>query len=100
MDRSKSLHENKDVFVRAVAEKDDGIIVSGAKMVGTAAALTNYNFVANYGPKDLGEGDQSHALIFFVPMNAEGVKMIRRKSYDLQSAIHGTLYDTHRTRRF
>lgn len=40
MDRSKPLHENKDVFVRAVKERDDGIIVSGAKMVGTAAALS------------------------------------------------------------
>ena len=83
VDRSKPLHENKDVFVRAVAEKDDGIIVSGAKMVGTAAALTNYNFVANYGPMDLGGGDKSHALIFFVPMNAPGLKMISRQSYEL-----------------
>ena len=100
MDRSKSLHENKDVFVRAVAEKDDGIIVSGAKMVGTAAALTNYNFVANYGPKDLGEGDQSHALIFFVPMNAEGVKMISRQSYELQAATNGSPYDYPLSSRF
>src|SRR5690606_23897202 len=59
VDRSKPLHENKDVFVRVVKERDDGIVVSGAKMVGTAAPLTHYNFVANYGPKDLGDGDQS-----------------------------------------
>ncbi|MFP3489060.1 4-hydroxyphenylacetate 3-hydroxylase N-terminal domain-containing protein, partial [Staphylococcus sp. SIMBA_130] len=34
LDRHKPLHENKDVFVRAVGERDNGIIVSGAKMVG------------------------------------------------------------------
>lgn len=100
MDRSKPLHENKDVFVRAVKERDDGIIVSGAKMVGTAAALTNYNFVANYGPTDLGGGDQSHALIFFVPMNAEGVKMISRQSYELNAMKNGSPYDFPLSSRF
>ena len=100
VDRSKPLHENKDVFVRAVAERDDGIIVSGAKMVGTAAALTNYNFVANYGPMDLGEGDVSHALIFFVPMNAPGLKMISRQSYELQAATKDHHLIIHLSSRF
>ncbi|KKB39593.1 4-hydroxyphenylacetate 3-hydroxylase family protein [Bacillus thermotolerans] len=100
VDRSKPLHENKDVFVRAVEERDDGIIVSGAKMVGTAAALTHYNFVSNYGPTDLGDGDQSHALIFFVPMNAPGVKMISRQSYELQASVTGSPYDYPLSSRF
>ncbi len=100
MDRSKPLHENKDVFVRAIAEKDDGIIVSGAKMVGTAAALTNYNFVANYGPAHLGDGDQSHALIFFVEMSAPGVKMISRQSYELHASKSGSPYDYPLSSRF
>ncbi|MFC3039483.1 4-hydroxyphenylacetate 3-hydroxylase family protein [Virgibacillus xinjiangensis] len=100
VDRSKPLHENKDVFVRAVAEKDDGIIVSGAKMVGTAAALTHYNFVSNYGPKDLGEGDVSHALIFFVAMNAPGVKVISRQSYEQQAAATGSPFDYPLSSRF
>ncbi|AXF57208.1 4-hydroxyphenylacetate 3-hydroxylase family protein [Salicibibacter kimchii] len=100
VDRSKSLHENKDVFVRAVDEKDDGIIVSGAKMVGTSAALTNYNFVANYGPTDLGGGDQSHALIFFVAMNAPGVKIISRQSYEEIATKNGTPFDYPLSSRF
>ncbi|OZI10712.1 4-hydroxyphenylacetate 3-hydroxylase family protein [Bacillus sp. FJAT-42315] len=100
VDRSKPLHENKDVFVRAVKERDDGIVVSGAKMVGTAAALTHYNFVSNYGPMDLGDGDKSHALIFFVPMNAPGVKMISRQSYELQAAATGSPYDYPLSSRF
>ncbi len=100
VDRSKPLHENKDVFVRAVEEIDDGIIVSGAKMVGTAAALTHYNFVSNYGPANLGDGDQSHALIFFVPMNAPGLKMISRQSYELNAAKMDSPFDYPLSSRF
>jgi 4-hydroxyphenylacetate 3-monooxygenase len=100
VDRSKPLHENKDVFVRAVKERDDGIVVSGAKMVGTAAALTHYNFVSNYGAQDLGDGDQSHALIFFVPMNAPGVKMISRQSYEQIAKSLGTPFDYPLSSRF
>ncbi|WP_068675426.1 4-hydroxyphenylacetate 3-hydroxylase family protein [Oceanobacillus sp. Castelsardo] len=100
VDRSKPLHENKDVFVRALEERDDGIIVSGAKMVGTSAPLTNYNFVANYGPRDLGGGDQSHALIFIVPMNAPGLKMISRTSFELNAATNGTPFDYPLSSRF
>jgi len=100
VDRSKPLHENKEVFVRAVAERDDGIIVSGAIMVGTAAALTHYNFVANYGPMELGDGDKSHALIFFVPMNAPGLKMISRQSYELQAVKNGSPFDYPLSSRF
>ncbi|MEY8190869.1 4-hydroxyphenylacetate 3-hydroxylase family protein [Peribacillus simplex] len=100
MDRNKPLHENKEVFVRTVEERDDGIIVSGAKMVGTSAALTNYNFVANYSPVDLGEGDRSHALIFFVPMNASGLKMISRQSFEETAAKSGTPFDYPLSSRF
>ncbi|MEK4873731.1 4-hydroxyphenylacetate 3-hydroxylase family protein [Bacillus sp. FSL W8-0102] len=99
VDRSKPLHENKDVFVRAVKERDDGIIVSGAKMVGTGAALTHYNFVSNYG-QDLGDNDYSHALIFFVPMNAPGVKMISRQSYELAAKKSGSPFDYPLSSRF
>lgn len=100
VDRSKSAHENKDVYVRAVKERDDGIVVRGAKMVGTAAALTHYNFVSNYGAMTLGDDDKSHALIFFVPMDAPGVKMISRQSYELQAATTGTPFDYPLSSRF
>lgn len=100
MDRSKPLHENKDVFVRVVKERDDGIVVSGAKMVGTSAAITNYNFVANYSPVDLVDDDQDHALIFFVEMNAPGLKIISRQSYEFMAAKTGTPFDYPLSSRF
>jgi 4-hydroxyphenylacetate 3-monooxygenase len=55
MERNKPLHKNEEVFVRTVQERDDGIIVCGSNMVVTTAALTNYNFVTNHSPVDLGE---------------------------------------------
>ena len=84
--------KTKMYLYEQLKRRDDGIVVSGAKTVGTAAALTNYNFVANYGPMDLGDGDQSHALIFFVPMNAPGVKMISRQSYELNATTDMVLH--------
>nr|WP_311381003.1 4-hydroxyphenylacetate 3-hydroxylase N-terminal domain-containing protein [Bacillus sp. ISL-57] len=90
----------KGVFVRTVEERDDGIIVSGAKMVVTTAALTKYNFVTNHSPVDLGEGDRSHALIFFVPMNAPGLKMISRQSFEETAAKTGTPFDYPLSSRF
>ena len=83
VDRSKALHEQKEVFVRAVKERDDGLVVCGAKMVGTAAAFTHYNFVFNYGAVPLSDGDTDHALVFIVPTNAPGIKLISRPSYEL-----------------
>jgi 4-hydroxyphenylacetate 3-monooxygenase len=98
LDRGQPLEKNKEVFVRAVEERDNGIIVSGAKMVGTSAALTNYNFVANYAP--VLPGDDSHALIFFVPMNAPGLKMISRQSYEEIATKLGTPFDYPLSSRF
>lgn len=86
VDRSKALHEQKEVFVRAVGERDGGLIVSGAKMVGTAAAFTHYNFVFNYGAVPLSDGDTDHALVFLIPTNAAGVKLLSRPSYELAAS--------------
>jgi len=86
VDRSKALHEQKEVFVRAVAERDDGLVVCGAKMVGTAAAFTHYNFVFNYGAVPLSDGDKDHALVFLIPTNAPGVKLLSRPSYELAAS--------------
>ena len=86
VDRSKALHEQKEVFVRAVAERDGGLVVSGAKMVGTAAAFTHYNFVFNYGAVPLSDGDKDHALVFLIPTNAAGVKLLSRPSYELAAS--------------
>lgn len=98
VDRNKPLEAVKDVFVRAVGETDEGVIVSGAKMVATGSALTNYNFVAHYGaiPVD----NEEMALVFIAPMNTPGVKLISRQSYEMVSAVMGSPFDYPLSSRF
>ena len=38
------------MFMHVEEERDDGIVVSGAKVVATGSALTHFNFIAHYGP--------------------------------------------------
>ena len=40
VDRDKDIHEVSDVFIHAVKETDEGVIVRGAKMVATGSALS------------------------------------------------------------
>jgi 4-hydroxyphenylacetate 3-monooxygenase len=45
VDRMKAADEVKDVFINIQKETDAGIVVSGAKVVATSAAVTHYNFM-------------------------------------------------------
>lgn len=83
VDRSKQPHELPDVNVRVVKERDDGFVVRGAKMVGTAAAFTHCNLVFSFSPIPLSDADSEHALVFIVPTGAPGLKLISRPSYEL-----------------
>jgi len=91
VDRNKPMEAVRDVFVRAEEETDEGIIVSGAKMVATGSALTNYNFVAHYGAVPV--GSEEMALVFVAPMDTPGVKLICRQSYEMQAAVMGSPFD-------
>jgi 4-hydroxyphenylacetate 3-monooxygenase len=71
-------------------ETGSGLIVSGAKVVATGSAITNYNFIAHYG---LPIKRKEFALICTVPMDAPGVKLISRASYSHQAAVMGTPFD-------
>ena len=72
-------------------EADDGIVVSGAKVVATGSALTHATFVAHNGLIPV--QDKQYACIFMVPMNAPGVKLISRASYENTAAVMGTPFD-------
>jgi 4-hydroxyphenylacetate 3-monooxygenase len=79
-----------DVFMKVEKETGSGLIVSGAKVVATGSAITNYNFIAHYG---LPIKRKEFALICTVPMDAPGVKLISRASYSHQAAVMGTPFD-------
>ncbi|MDM5196758.1 4-hydroxyphenylacetate 3-hydroxylase N-terminal domain-containing protein [Fictibacillus enclensis] len=91
VDRHKPLHEVGDVFVHVEKETDAGIIVSGSKMVATGSALTNYNFVANYGATPVQK--EEFAIVFVVEMGAPGVKLMARPSYEQKAAVTGSPFD-------
>lgn len=85
VDRSKARIDVRDVYLSVDREDDRGIYVSGAKMVATASALTHATFVAvNSGTAARMETgrDEDMALVFITDMNARGVKLISRPSYE------------------
>jgi 4-hydroxyphenylacetate 3-monooxygenase len=84
-DRSKSPHQQTDALLTAhLCDQDSqGITVKGAKMLGTSAIMANEVFVTCIQP--LAAGDEPYALSFVVPMNAKGLKLLSRKSYELAS---------------
>jgi 4-hydroxyphenylacetate 3-monooxygenase len=97
VDRHRPPDEVADVYVHVEKETDNGIVVSGAKVVATASALTNYNFIAHYG---VPLRKREFALIFLVPMGAPGLKLISRASYEMQAALLGTPFDYPLSSRF
>ncbi|MSO69988.1 MAG: 4-hydroxyphenylacetate 3-monooxygenase [Alphaproteobacteria bacterium] len=81
-DRAKATGEQADPFlvVREVERDHEGIIVKGAKMLGTSSIMANEVLVASIQP--LQAGEEPYALSFCVPMNAKGLKVMSRKSYE------------------
>jgi len=89
VDRSKRPSElaNPDLILRAVRERDDGIVVRGAKMVSTAAVYTHEALILRYGGANrLTDEDSDYALIFMVPVNAPGLKLVARESFQRPTA--------------
>ncbi len=84
IDRNREVHEVEDVYLHAVGERDDGIVVRGAKMLATGSALTHATFVAQNTAVKLAAGkSEDYALVFFAPMDTPGMKLISRRSYEL-----------------
>ncbi|MFN0263698.1 4-hydroxyphenylacetate 3-hydroxylase family protein [Tepidamorphus sp. 3E244] len=81
-DRSKAAHEQKSQFLTAgvVDEDAEGLTIRGAKMLATAGIMANEVFVTCIQP--LGKGEEPYALSFAIPMNAKGLKILSRKSYE------------------
>jgi 4-hydroxyphenylacetate 3-monooxygenase len=83
VDRDRPVHEVRDVFVHVEEERDDGIVVSGAKMLATGSALTHATFVAQNSAVHLEEDKaEDFALVFIAPMDTPGTKLLSRGSYE------------------
>ena len=89
-DRKKSVHEQTDeALVARICDQDSqGITVKGAKMLGTGAVMANEVLVTSIQP--LKAGDEPYAMSFAAPMDAPGLKILSRKSYE---ASAGSIFD-------
>jgi 4-hydroxyphenylacetate 3-monooxygenase len=98
VDRSKPADQVKDVFITIQKETDAGIYVSGAKVVATSSALTHYNFLGQNAAMPINDSDL--AVMFIAPMNAPGVKLFCRTSYEMMANTLGTPFDYPLSSRF
>ena len=83
IDRSKTAQGQEDAFLQAgvLGERDGGIVIRGAQMLGTGAALSDFIFVSCIVPQR--PGDEDYALSFVVPLSAKGLKLYPRRPYAL-----------------
>lgn len=81
-DRSKAAHDQSDPYLTAgiVDEDSAGLTLRGAKMLATSSIMANEVFVSCIQP--LGPGDERYAVSLALPMNAPGIKLLSRKSYE------------------
>ncbi|MEU0988182.1 4-hydroxyphenylacetate 3-hydroxylase N-terminal domain-containing protein [Streptomyces sp. NPDC005953] len=87
VDRSRPVHEVGDVYVQVIRDNDQGIVVSGAKMLATGSALTHATFVAQNSAVSLEAGKaENFALAFIAPMDTPGCVLISRSSYEARAA--------------
>lgn len=98
IDRRLSAAEADKLYIRVVKETDAGLIVSGAKNITTNAPLTNYSFVGGDGGAFV--KDKEMALLFMTPMDAPGLKVICRPSYEMTAGVMGSPFDYPLSSRF
>src|SRR5690606_31047673 len=80
-ERAKDWGEQEeDLVARIVDEDSTGITIRGAKMLGTSSIMANEVFVANLQP--LKPGEEDLAFCCALPMNAKGLRVMSRKSYE------------------
>lgn len=81
VDRAKPAHDQPEEFLYPgiVTERDDGIVIRGAQMIGTSAAIADYLFLSSVVP--LQPGDEAYAISVVVPLAAEGLRLYVRNPY-------------------
>jgi 4-hydroxyphenylacetate 3-monooxygenase len=87
-DRLRRSDEPADELLAcAVCDEDAlGITLRGAKMLGTAIPLANELMVGAIQP--LKPGEERYGVTAMVPLNAKGLKLLSRRSYE--AAAHST----------
>jgi 4-hydroxyphenylacetate 3-monooxygenase len=83
VDRSQTAHGQEEAFVQlgVVGERNGGIVVRGAQMLGTGSTVCDWLFVSCIVP--LRPGDEDYALSFAIPIASPGLKLYCRPPYAL-----------------
>jgi len=97
IDRSKPAHQQEpsDLYCGVVKERDDGIVIKGAQMLGTGSVFSDYVHQSTIHP--MRPGDENHAISLIVPCNAPGLKIYSRRSY---AGAASSMYDYPLATRF
>lgn len=84
-DRSVPLRAQSapELFLSVDEERDGGIVVSGSKMIGTAAVFADEIIVGTIEP--LHVSDIEYAFSFTLPVASPGVQLVSRMSYEAQA---------------
>ena len=83
VDRAKPAHQQAEpyLYAGAAAERDNGITIRGAQMLGTGSVMSDYILVTVILP--LRPGDEDYAISCVVPNGAPGLKLYPRRPYAL-----------------
>jgi 4-hydroxyphenylacetate 3-monooxygenase len=81
VDRNKPAHQQPEpnLYASVLSERDGGIVVRGAQMLGTGSVMSDYVYITVILP--LRPGDEDYALSFVVPNGAPGLKIYSRRPY-------------------
>jgi 4-hydroxyphenylacetate 3-monooxygenase len=95
-ERSKDWGDQAEGLVAKIVDEDSGgITIRGAKLLGTSSIMANEVLVANLQPLKPGEEDLAFSCA--LPMNAKGLRVLSRKSYEA-SAV--SVFDNPLSSRF
>ena len=83
VDRAKPAHQQHEpyLYAGAAAERDNGIVIRGAQMLGTGSVMSDYVLLTVILP--LKPGDEDYAISCVVPNGAPGLKLYPRRPYAL-----------------
>ncbi len=81
IDRSKPAHQQKDptLYAGVVKERDDGIVISGAQQLATAAVFADSLHLTCIHP--MRAGDEAYANGVVIPIATEGLKLYCRRAF-------------------
>ncbi len=97
IDRSTPAHKHPEPLLHTgvLKETDAGIVVRGAHSIATSVTMADWLFVSYITP--LVPGDEDYAISFVLPVNAEGLRLLPRRTY---ATLATSVYDYPLSSRF